>query len=73
MASELESGSIGQRRLDVTPGITGLWQLQSRKDQNLSYSKVLDDAYVNNWSVWLDFKILLRTILFVLAGQDSDW
>jgi len=56
------------RRLDVTPGITGLWQVQSRQDPSFSSYVSLDVAYIDNWSIWLDFKIILRTVGVVLAG-----
>jgi exopolysaccharide biosynthesis polyprenyl glycosylphosphotransferase len=56
------------RRLDVLPGITGLWQVAARKNPSFQSYIALDTHYVNNWSVWLDCKILLRTIAVVLAG-----
>jgi exopolysaccharide biosynthesis polyprenyl glycosylphosphotransferase len=56
------------RRLDVLPGITGLWQVAARKNPSFQSYIALDTQYVNNWSVWLDCKILLRTIAVVLAG-----
>jgi exopolysaccharide biosynthesis polyprenyl glycosylphosphotransferase len=56
------------RRLDVLPGVTGLWQVAARKDPSFQSYIALDTQYVNNWSVWLDCKILFRTIAVVLAG-----
>jgi exopolysaccharide biosynthesis polyprenyl glycosylphosphotransferase len=56
------------RRLDVTPGITGLWQVQGRQDPSFTSYVSLDVTYIDNWSVWLDFKIIMRTIGVVLAG-----
>ena len=56
------------RRLDVTPGITGLWQVHARKDPSFDSYISLDLAYINNWSVWLDLKIIVRTIPVVFAG-----
>jgi exopolysaccharide biosynthesis polyprenyl glycosylphosphotransferase len=56
------------RRLDVTPGITGLWQVQGRQDPSFASYVSLDVAYIENWSVWLDFKIIMRTVGVVLAG-----
>jgi lipopolysaccharide/colanic/teichoic acid biosynthesis glycosyltransferase len=54
--------------LDVVPGITGLWQVAARKDRSFQSYISLDTQYVNNWSVWLDCKILVRTISVVLTG-----
>ena len=56
------------RRLDVTPGITGLWQVQGRQDPSFDSYVSLDVAYIDNWSIWLDFKIIARTVGVVLAG-----
>jgi exopolysaccharide biosynthesis polyprenyl glycosylphosphotransferase len=56
------------RRLDVVPGITGLWQVAARKDSSFQSYITLDTYYVNHWSVWLDCKILFRTIAVVFAG-----
>ena len=56
------------RRLDVNPGITGLWQVQARQDPSFDNYISLDMAYVERWSIWLDFKIMIRTIGVVLAG-----
>jgi exopolysaccharide biosynthesis polyprenyl glycosylphosphotransferase len=54
------------RRLEVTPGITGLWQVQpGEPDMYVS----LDRTYVQNWSVWLDLKILARTFAGVLNAK----
>jgi len=59
------------RRLDVTPGITGLWQVNARKDPSFDNYISLDVAYINNWSLWLDLKIIVRTIAVVFAGTGS--
>ncbi|MGC9159175.1 MAG: sugar transferase [Terracidiphilus sp.] len=59
------------RRLDVTPGITGLWQVQARKDPSFDSYISLDVAYIENWSIWLDIQIILRTVGVVLAGTGS--
>ena len=59
------------RRLDVTPGITGLWQVQARQDPSFDNYISLDVTYIDNWSIWLDLKILIRTVLVVLAGTGS--
>jgi exopolysaccharide biosynthesis polyprenyl glycosylphosphotransferase len=59
------------RRLDVTPGITGLWQVQARQDPSFDSYISLDVTYIENWSVWLDIQIILRTIGVVLAGTGT--
>jgi lipopolysaccharide/colanic/teichoic acid biosynthesis glycosyltransferase len=59
------------RRLDVTPGITGLWQVQGRQDPSFASYVSLDVTYIDNWSIWLDFKIILRTIAVVFAGTGT--
>ncbi len=59
------------RRLDVTPGITGLWQVQGRQDPSFDSYVSLDVTYIDNWSVWLDFKIIMRTIAVVFAGTGT--
>jgi lipopolysaccharide/colanic/teichoic acid biosynthesis glycosyltransferase len=56
------------RRLDVIPGITGLWQVEARQDPSFESYIKLDSKYVNDWSIWLDFKILLRTISAIITG-----
>jgi exopolysaccharide biosynthesis polyprenyl glycosylphosphotransferase len=59
------------RRLDVTPGVTGLWQVQARQDPSFDSYISLDVAYIENWSLWLDLKIILRTVGVVFAGTGS--
>jgi exopolysaccharide biosynthesis polyprenyl glycosylphosphotransferase len=56
------------RRLDVMPGITGLWQVKSRRDPSFDKYLNLDLEYIENWSMKLDLKILLETIPVVLRG-----
>lgn len=55
-------------RLTVMPGVTGLWQVQARQDNSFSRYIALDLAYVKNWSLSLDLKILFRTVDVVLRG-----
>jgi exopolysaccharide biosynthesis polyprenyl glycosylphosphotransferase len=56
------------RRLEVLPGITGLWQVRARQDPSFSRYLALDLAYVENWSFWLDLKILIKTAGVVARG-----
>jgi exopolysaccharide biosynthesis polyprenyl glycosylphosphotransferase len=72
IASEVREYKLSHlRRLDVTPGITGLWQVQGRQDPSFDSYISLDVTYIENWSVWLDMKIILRTIAVVFAGTGS--
>ena len=59
------------RRLDVIPGMTGLWQVQAREDPSFESYVNLDSKYVNEWSIWLDLKILARTVGAVLQGTGT--
>jgi exopolysaccharide biosynthesis polyprenyl glycosylphosphotransferase len=56
-------------RLDVTPGITGLWQVTARRDPSFQRSVELDREYIRTWSLGLDTKILLKTIVAVIRGS----
>lgn len=56
-------------RLDVTPGITGLWQVTARRDPSFQRGMELDREYIRTWSLGLDLKILLRTVLAVVEGS----
>ena len=56
------------RRLDVRPGLTGLWQVKARRDPLFETNMALDLTYIKNWSLWLDLKILLLTLPAVLRG-----
>jgi lipopolysaccharide/colanic/teichoic acid biosynthesis glycosyltransferase len=68
--SEQITGWAG-RRLDTTPGITGLWQVLGRNDIPFDEMVKLDYVYVTNWSLWWDIKILLRTIPTVIGRKGA--
>jgi exopolysaccharide biosynthesis polyprenyl glycosylphosphotransferase len=59
------------RRLEVTPGLSGLWQVSGRS--NLSYEEMvkLDIYYAEHWSLWLDIKIIAKTLPAVLRGDGA--
>ena len=59
------------RRLDVNPGITGLWQVQARQDPSFASYISLDVAYIENWNLWLDLTILARTVRVVFQGTGT--
>lgn len=56
------------RRLEVTPGLTGLWQVTARGDPSFVRNVELDLEYIEHWSLGLDLRILWRTIPAVLQG-----
>jgi exopolysaccharide biosynthesis polyprenyl glycosylphosphotransferase len=57
------------RRLDVLPGITGLWQVESRCNPSFASYISLDVQYVERWHLLLDLTILLKTVAVVVAGS----
>jgi lipopolysaccharide/colanic/teichoic acid biosynthesis glycosyltransferase len=58
-----------KRRLSIRPGITCLWQVRGRnKISDFDEWVRMDLEYIDNWSLWLDIKILWRTIFAVLRG-----
>jgi exopolysaccharide biosynthesis polyprenyl glycosylphosphotransferase len=61
-----------QRRLSIKPGITCLWQVAGRNQVSFKEWMELDRQYVANWSLWLDLKILWRTIPVVLIGRGAS-
>jgi len=56
-------------RLDVTPGITGLWQVTARRDPSFQRGMELDREYIRTWSLGSDLRILLKTFLAVVQGS----
>jgi exopolysaccharide biosynthesis polyprenyl glycosylphosphotransferase len=72
LAAEVEKYDLAHlRRLDVLPGITGLWQVEARQDPSFDNYISLDTAYVENWSLMLDLRIMARTIGVVVAGTGA--
>jgi exopolysaccharide biosynthesis polyprenyl glycosylphosphotransferase len=72
LASEVQEYKLSHlRRLDVLPGVTGLWQVQGRQDPSFDSYISLDVTYIENWSIWLDLKIIARTVGVVLSGTGS--
>ena len=59
-----------RRRLSMKPGITCFWQIQpDRNDIGFNEWIKMDLAYIDNWSLWLDFKIMLRTAWVMVSGN----
>jgi len=72
IASEVEKYELEHfRRLEVLPGLTGLWQVQARHDPSFAKYIALDTAYVENWSFWLDLRILVQTANVVVRGTGA--
>jgi exopolysaccharide biosynthesis polyprenyl glycosylphosphotransferase len=59
------------RRLSVKPGMTGLWQVSGRSDLTFGQMVQLDIRYVENWSVWMDLALLVRTPIAVLVARGA--
>ncbi len=61
-----------RRRISMTPGLTGLWQVSGRSEiENFDDVVKYDLEYIDGWSLTLDIKILLRTVWVVIAGRGS--
>ncbi len=59
------------RRLDVTPGITGLWQVTARMDPSFQRNMALDLEYIERWTLVMDIRILYKTIFAVVRGTGA--
>lgn len=60
-----------RRRLDMKPGITGLWQVSGRNRLTFEEMVKIDLFYIENWSLWLDLKIILLTLPAMLRGDGA--
>jgi lipopolysaccharide/colanic/teichoic acid biosynthesis glycosyltransferase len=58
-------------RLDVTPGMTGLWQVTARRDPSFEKGVELDREYIEAWSLTMDLQILFKTVLAVFRGSGA--
>lgn len=71
--SEVEKyESWARRRLSVRPGLTCLWQVSGRNSINFEQWMKLDLTYIDNWTLGLDFLILLKTVPAVLGGRGAS-
>ncbi|MCB9718984.1 MAG: sugar transferase [Myxococcales bacterium] len=61
-----------RRRLSVKPGITGPWQVSGRNEISFEQWMEMDLAYIDNWSLWLDIKIILMTVPVVLLKKGAS-
>jgi exopolysaccharide biosynthesis polyprenyl glycosylphosphotransferase len=72
LAEEVNNFDPWQRRkLSVRPGLTCLWQVRGRNNIDFQDWMKMDLEYIDNWSLWLDFRILARTIPAVLSGKGA--
>jgi lipopolysaccharide/colanic/teichoic acid biosynthesis glycosyltransferase len=62
------------RRISIKPGITGIWQISGRSDIT-DFDEVvrLDTLYIDNWSVWKDISIILRTIWMIFSKRQHAY
>jgi lipopolysaccharide/colanic/teichoic acid biosynthesis glycosyltransferase len=70
LLEQLET-EVFQLRLSVLPGLTGAWQVGGRSETDSYGMLQLDLEYIKNWSLWLDFTILCRTVGAVLRGRGA--
>jgi len=69
---EVEAYELRHRkRLDMKPGLTGLWQVSGRNRLPFEEMVKLDLVYIENWSLLSDLKIILRTVLVMIRGDGS--
>ncbi len=61
-----------RKRISIKPGITCLWQVMGRNNLSFEEWMELDKQYIDNWSIWLDLKILFMTIPTVLLGRGAS-
>jgi lipopolysaccharide/colanic/teichoic acid biosynthesis glycosyltransferase len=59
------------RRLCAKPGITGVWQVSGRSDRGFEDMVSMDCRYIRDWSLGLDFSILLKTVAVVPKGEGA--
>ena len=57
--------------LSVTPGLSGMWQISGRSDTGYEERIMFDTYYIQNWSVWLDIWILIKTVWVVINGKGA--
>jgi lipopolysaccharide/colanic/teichoic acid biosynthesis glycosyltransferase len=73
LPDEVKQYSLTQRRrLSVKPGITGLWQTTGRSDTDHFDEIVKQDlSYIDKWSIWLDLRIIFKTVWIVLTAKGA--
>lgn len=65
--------SYHRRRISIKPGITGMWQVSGRsKITDFDEVVRLDTKYIDQWSIWLDFKIMIKTVFVILGIRGAS-
>ncbi|WP_407429157.1 undecaprenyl-phosphate galactose phosphotransferase WbaP [Treponema sp.] len=64
-------GNKAEFILSVQPGLSGMWQISGRSDTGYEERVTLDSYYIQNWSVWLDIWIIIKTVYVVLRGKGA--
>ncbi|PPS43423.1 sugar transferase [Chroococcidiopsis sp. TS-821] len=59
------------KRLELLPGVTGLWQISGRSEVSFDYMLHLDAIYRDRWSLWLDLWIIWQTLIVVMTGKGA--
>jgi exopolysaccharide biosynthesis polyprenyl glycosylphosphotransferase len=73
LVSEVENYKIWQRRrLSLKPGVTCIWQVSGRNKIGFDQWMRMDLEYIDNWSLWLDIRILFKTLFVVLIGYGAE-
>ncbi len=69
---EIKLGNSSDTILHVAPGITGFWQINGRNELSFEERVVLDSWYIQNWSLWLDFIIFMKTFIVLLNRRGAQ-
>ena len=67
----IKYGNDADYVLSVTPGLSGMWQISGRSDTGYEERVQLDSFYIQNWSIWLDLWILIKTVWVVINGKGA--
>jgi len=68
---ERDFGATAKKRMNILPGITGLWQVSGRSDVSSEQRFALDLFYVEHWSLGLDLEIILKTVPAMCFGKGA--
>ena len=71
-SEDRQVGGWARCRLELTPGLTGLWQVLGRTNIPFEEMVKLDYLYVTNWSLWSDIRLIIRTLPAVVARRGAN-